>query len=187
MKTLEEIFQSFETGIRSAKATKPKAFLAGIGLDYNTQRIGFNSGQFHHRRPQELKDHFESLGLLTKSNAAVRGEEMEAYTVFGRYGIVFPLQDSTGRIVNFYALRFDMANPVEQYLNDEGIYPSYPHPYTKRLFITPTLMDCASLMQSKSLGNRDAVFALHNGELLTQHQQAITGLKELEEILIIKR
>lgn len=187
MKSLEEIFHSFETGIRSAKAIKPRAYLSGIGLDYNTLRIGFNSGQFHHRESAEVKKHYEQLGLLTKSSAAVRSEEMEAYTVFGRYGLVFPLQDSTGRIVNFYALRFDMASHVEQYLNTEGIYPAFPHPYTKRLLITPTLKDAASLLQSKALANRDAVIALHNGQLLPQHQQAITALKELEEILIIKR
>lgn len=187
MKTLENLFQSFENGIRSAKAIKPKQFLDSIGLDYNTQRIGFNSGQFHNGESVEVKKHYESLGVLTKSTAPVRDESMEAYTVFGRYGIVFPLFDSTGRIINLYAYRFDMASPQEDYLNDLGLYPNYPHPNTKRLFIVPTVIDAASLLQSRALENKEAVLALHDGKLLLQHKEAIAVLENLEEIILIKR
>lgn len=186
MKDLNQLFLSFETGIRSGKADKPKQYLKSIGLDYNNLRIGFNSGQFHHRETQEVKDHYEGLGVLVKSDVGVREKDMTAYTVFGRYGLIFPLTDRKGVIVNYYALRFDMATPQEDYLNGEGLYPSYPHTSTKRLFITPTLMDAASLLQSKALDQREAVLALHNGELLAQHLEAIESLKELEEIIIIK-
>jgi hypothetical protein len=187
MKTLETLFQSFETGIRNGKANKPKEYLKSIGLSYNELRIGFNSGQFHHRQGQEIKDNFERLGVLVKSIANVREEGMTAYTVFGSYGVVFPLVDRENTIVNYFAIRFDMATPVEQYLNDEGIYPSYPNGNTRRLFITPTLIDAASLMQSKALDHREAVMALHEGEFLIQHVEAIKGLKDLEEIIMIKR
>lgn len=186
MKTLENLFQSFETGIRFAKAVKPKEFLDRIGLDYNTQRIGFNSGQFHHGESAETKKHYESLGVLTKSNASVRNESMEAYTVFGRYGIVFPLFDSTGRIVNLFAYRFDRATPVEQYLNGQGIYPSYPAPTTQRLFIVHSVIEAASLIQSRIMENRDAVMALHEGKLLEHHYQAIKSITDLKEIIILK-
>lgn len=186
MKSLEEIFQSFETGIRSAKAVKPKKYLEKIELDYNTQRIGFNSGQFHHRATPEIKKHYENLGLLTKSNVSVREEDMEAYSVFGRYGIVFPLLDSTGRIVNLYAIRFEMASPLEQYLNDEGIFPSYPAPNTQRLLLVPSVIDAASLIQSRVMENRDAVMALHDGKFTETHRKAIQSITELKEILLLK-
>lgn len=186
MKDLNQLFQSFETGIRNGKAEKPKQYLKSIGLNYNNLRIGFNSGQFHHRENQDVKDHYERLGLLVKSDVGVREKDMVAYTAFGRYGLIFPLMDSAGQIVNYYAIRFDMANPQKDYLNDKGIYPNYPHTSTKRLFITPTLSDAASLLQSKALDQREAVVALHNGELLPQHLEAIESLKELEEIIIIK-
>lgn len=186
MKTLEKLFESFETGIRSSKATKPKEYLKGIGLDYTEMRIGFNSGQFHHNETQEVKDQFETLGVLKKSNAGVNKEDLTPYTVFGRYGVVFPLMNKENEIVNFFAVRFDMANPKEEYLNSEGIYPKYPNNNTKRLYITPTLMDCASLLQSKALENREAVISLHNGELMPQHFEVIKTLHELEEIIILK-
>lgn len=187
MKDLNDLYKSFEIGIRSAKATKPREYLQSIGLDYTDLRIGFNSGQFHHGKSQELKDHFESIGLLTKSDVGVRDDSMTAYKVFGRYGLIFPLVDRENMIVNYFAIRFDMATPVEQYLNKAGLYPIYPNPNTKKLFITPTLLDGASLLQSKALDQRESVLALHNGELLPQHIEAIRELKELEEIIIIKR
>ena len=46
METLETLFNSFEIGLRMPKATKPKAYLKTLGLDYSDLRIGFNSGQF---------------------------------------------------------------------------------------------------------------------------------------------
>jgi len=188
MKNLESLFRSFETGIRSAKALKPNAYLKEIGLDYSELRIGFNSGQFHHRKPQEMKDEFERLGLLTKIFAPVRWKtEMTSYTVFGRYGLIFPLLDKDNAIVNFFALRFDLDSPREEYLNDKGIYPAYPHTLTRRLYIVPTVIDCATLLQSGVLDQREAVIALHNGELLPQHEQAIKALHELDSIIIIKR
>lgn len=187
MKDLNEIFLSFEAGMRTAKAVRPKAYLHNIGLDYNTLRIGFNSGQFHHRVSQELKDHYENMGLLAKSNAAVRDDSMTAYTAFGRYSITFPLLDASGKIVNLFAIRFEMASPTEQYLNEDGLYPSYPHGNTRRLFIVPTVLDAASLLQSRAMENKEAVLALHEGKLLPQHIEAIRELRKLEEIIIIKR
>lgn len=184
--TLETLFQSFETGIRSSKAINTKEYLKSIGLDYAELRIGFNSGQFHHRETQEFKNDFEALGMLKKSDAGVRKEDLTAYTVFGRDGLIFPLMDKENRIVNYFALRFKLETPKQEYLNSEGIYPAYPSPLTKRLYLAPTVIDCASLMQSKVLENRDAVMAMHNGELLPQHIEAVKSLYELEEIIIIK-
>lgn len=186
MENLETLYQSFEMGIRMPKATKPREYLKSIGLDYNELRIGFNSGQFHHNRNQEFKDQCEALGLLKKSGVAVQKEEMTAYTVFGRYGIIFPLLNKQNEVVNYFAIRFDLDTPKEEYLNEQGIYPAFPHTLTKRLFLAPTLIDGASLLQSKTLENREAVISLHNGQLLPQHLQAIKSLTELEEIIILK-
>jgi hypothetical protein len=186
METLETLFQSFEMGIRMPKATKPKEYLKSIGLDYTELRIGFNSGQFHHNKDQDFKKRFEALGMLSKSEAGVNKEGLTAYTVFGRYGIVFPLVNKQNEIVNYFAIRFELDTPKEECLNQEGIYPNYPNPLTKRLFIVPTIVDGASLLQSKTLENREALMALHNGELLPQHLEAIKSLTELEEIIILK-
>ncbi|MNQ84347.1 hypothetical protein D3C85_994730 [compost metagenome] len=124
--------------------------------------------------------------MLKKSDAGVRQQDLTAYTAFGRYGLIFPLVDKENTIVNYFAVRFNLETPKEEYLNSEGIYPAYPNPLTKRLYLAPTVVDCASLMQSKALENRDAVMAMHNGELLPQHLEAVKSLCELEEIIILK-
>ena len=66
METLNTLFESFETGIRSGRTVKPKEYLKSIGLSYNDLRIGFNSGQFHHGVTQEVKEQFEALGVIKK-------------------------------------------------------------------------------------------------------------------------
>lgn len=186
MKTLDKLFESFETGIRNGKAVKPKEYLKTIGLSYNDLRIGFNSSQFHHRKEQQVKDQYEKLGVIRKSDAGVNKEGLTAYTVFGAYGLIFPLMDKSDEIVNYFAIRFELKTKATEYLNNEGIYPAYPSSLTKRLYLVQTVLDCASLLQSKTLENRESVMALHNGKLLPQHLEAIKSLQELEEIIIIK-
>lgn len=184
-KLLNELFASFCLGIRSKKSIKPREWLEQKGLNPLELSIGFNSGQFHHRKSEEFKSSYVRVGVLKESNAAVRSPELKAYTCFAAYSIVFPLMNEQHEIVNLFAIRFNMDKEKTEYLNEEGIYPSYPSPLTKRLFITSTVMDAASLIQSKVMENRDSVMALFDGELKEQHLLAIGQLKQLEEIIFI--
>lgn len=183
---LKQYFQSCVIGIRSFKATAPRIWLEERGLNYDDLQVGFSSGQFSHRKTETFKEGFIQVGILTPSTAAVRSPELRAYTCFGTYAIVFPLKDLKGDIINLYAVRIKTKIYKDEYLNDEGIYPSYPSPMTKRLYITSTVLEAASLIQSKVMENRDSVMALHNGELKEQHLLAIEQLKQLAEIIFIK-
>ncbi|MEY4963828.1 MAG: hypothetical protein RLZZ323_1147 [Bacteroidota bacterium] len=185
MENLDTIFQSFEIGIRSTKATKPREYLNSIGLDFNDIRIGFNSGQFYHRKDVKSKEIYLQLGLLSKSKSKVNSEYTCSYTAFGKYGIIFPLLNKNRQIVNLFAIRFDLNKPTTSYLNKQGIYPCFPSPLSKKLYIVKTITDCASLLQSRTLENRDAVIALHEGQILPQHIEAINSLYNLEEIILI--
>lgn len=185
-KLLSELFASFCTGIRSKKSIKPREWLEQKGLNHLELSIGFNSGQFHHRKSEEFKSSYLQLGVLKESSAAVRLPEMKAYTCFAAYSIVFPLMNEQQEIVNLFAIRFNKEKEKTEYLNEEGIYPNYPNPFTKRLFITSSVLEAASLMQSKVMENRDSVMALFEGELKEQHLLAIEQLKQLEEIIFIK-
>lgn len=183
VKTLTDLFRTFVTGIRSRKAVKPKEWLDKKGLSYETQQIGFNSGQFHHRTDEEFKKPFIENGMLKKSNAAVKSPELTPYTCFSPYSVVFPLKSANGDIVNLFTISCKNNNEKSQYLNDSGIYPSYPHLLTSRLFITKDVLDASSFLESKLLNNRDAVLALHDGELKEQHLKAISELNNLVEIV----
>jgi hypothetical protein len=184
IEALTNLFRTFVSGIRSSKAIKPKKWLKEKGLNYENLQIGFNSGQFHHRKSEEFKCTFIEIGVLTPSDAAVRAPELKAHTCFSPYSLVFPLKDERAQIVNLYAVR--CKNHKMEYLNDEGLYPCYPHPLTNRLYITNDVLDAASILESKILNNRDAVLALNNGELKEQHLSAISKLSQLKEIIIFE-
>lgn len=183
---LEALFRSFRTGISSKKAVAPRTYLDNRGLDFHQLEIGFNSGQFHHRKDEAFRKPYEKIGVLTKSKAATKTPDMTAYTCFGNYSIVFPLKDKDGRTINLYAIRIKKEPEQTVYLNEEGIYPNYPQPLTTRLFLTNNIIGAASILQSGILENRDAVIALDDGKYQQKHQQAIANLTQLEEIIIIQ-
>lgn len=183
---LEVLFRSFRTGINSKKAEIPRDYLEARGLDFSKLEIGFNSGQFHHRKDEAFRKPFEQIGVLTKSSAATKESDMTAYTCFGSYGIIFPLKDKNNHIVNLYAIRIKVKSEHAEYLNTSGIYPHYPHPLTKRLFITPTILDAASVLQSGVLENRDSIMALDDGKYKPKHYLVIECLQHLEEVIIIQ-
>ena len=176
---------SFNNGIRAAKSKDAKAWLESHGLSMDLTGIGFSSGQTHHRREQTFIDELLSIGFLTPSNAAVRSPEMKAYTAFGKEAIVFALKNDNQETVNFYGIRINVANQPDEHLNEEGIYPSHPHQLTERLFITDTILDAATLLESKFMNNRDAVIALHDGKMSDERYKAIDKLSQLKEIVFI--
>ncbi len=182
---LKMFFQSCVTGIRSFRAIQPREWLDLKGLNYNDLEIGFSSGQFSHRKSDEFKNQYVSIGLLIPSKAPVRESHLKAFTCFGTYAIVFPLKNEKGEIVNLYSIRIKSRKQPE-FLNSEGIYPAHPSPFTKRLFITSDVLSSASLLQAKVLENRESVIALFSGELRPQHIEAIRKLKQLEEIIFIQ-
>lgn len=184
-KPLEELFNSFRNGIFAAKSEKPRQFLDEIGLNHQYLEVGFNSGQFHHRKSDEFKAPFIELGMLIPSDAPVREPNMKGYSSFGDYGLIFPLKDKDGNIVNFYAHRIKLNPPRGEYLNDNGVYPSYPSSRTKRLFVTENVVDGATLMQSGAMENRDGVLALFDGKFSDEVVEAITEIEELEQIIFI--
>jgi len=182
---LKNLFMSFLTGMRAKKSTQPREWLERRELDYNDLQIGFNSGQFHHRKDEQFRRGYVDIGVLTESDAPVKEVGMKAYTCFGHYGIIFPLKDEQGEIVNLFAIRIKVKNENSAYLNQDGLYPNYPNQFTKRLFITQTIMDAASLLESKVLQRGDEVMALYEGELRPQHIEAIQKLNQLNQIIFI--
>lgn len=182
---LKNLYYSFLTGINNFKATAPREFLDNIGLDYQKLHLGFNSGQFHHRKSDEFKAPYIELGVLKVSDAPTREKDMVGYKVFGDYGVIFPLKDEADSIVNMYAYRIKLQTPKGEYLNDSGLYPTYPNKRSTRLILTDNVLDAASILQSDTLENRDAVIALNDGELTENIKSAIQNLVELEQVIIL--
>lgn len=186
-KTLTKLFASFTNGLRARKAIKPKQFLESKKLDYNKLEIGFNSGQFHHRKSENFRKPFIKEKILTKSTAPVNAPNRVAYTVFAKDSVVFPLMNKNKEIINYFATRFKLTQPVSLYLNEQGVYPHYPHSNAKRLFLTHNIYDAATILQSNALKNEDAVLALKDGEITDDILDAVASVKDLKSIQIVSK
>lgn len=184
---LEKLFQSFSTGMRNSKSKQPQAFLNKLKLDYKKLEVGFNSGQFHHRKDEAFRRPFVEVGILKPSKAPVNAPDRKAYTPFGNYAVIFPLRDVANNIVNFFAYRIKLASPTPEYLNDLGVYPSFPKELTERVFLVANVFEAATLLNSNALENRDAVLSLRNGVLDSELEQAIAVTTTLKEIVIVSK
>lgn len=179
---LEMVYNYASNGLRYGKSTKAREWLKEKKLSMDATMACFNSGQLHHRKEKEFKEALERIGFMKQSHVGVNCDSIP-YTVFGNFSIMFPLKNKENQIVNFYSV--NIKNEKTAYLNHEGFYPATPHEQTKRLFITDTVVDAATLLESKILDNKEAVIALHDGIFLNQHKQLIEGLKNLSEVIHI--
>lgn len=185
---LEKMFGSFRKGIFNSQPAKD--YCKQRNLDLEKLSIGFNSGQFHHgeRRDEALINNCLSVGLLLDRGLTSKTGE-KAYNVFGNKSLVFPLKNQENQIVSFYfrstVIARNEANSKHFYLkNRQGLYPNYPNPATKKLILTESIIDCASLLQIDEINKSYSLIACYGTNGLNEEiQKAILELTELEEII----
>jgi hypothetical protein len=170
---IRKIEKSLSHSVFSAFGDVPRAWLKQRGLTAEVSKAGFNSGQIHHRKPQQFLDELIEVGFLKETGGKARTGK-KAYTCFEPYAMVFPLVNEKGETVNFYGS--GVKSKKTRYMNEEGIYPVYPSLNTKRLFIVDGIIDAATLLESKVLKKDDSVMALMDGEYKTQHREVLKML-----------
>jgi DNA primase len=70
--------------------------------------------------------------------------------------------------------------------NREGLYPGYPSLQTKKLILTESIIDAASLLEQKEITSQYSILSLYGTNGLTdEHIKAITELPQLEEIILM--
>ncbi len=168
-------------GLRNPYSKVPRAWLAERGIISERTGAAFNSGQLHFDGDQKYQQQLVEIGFRKYSRKNSNGKD--GFKTFGNYGILFPLKNAKGNIVNFYAIRIKTDPAEHSLLNQEGIYPGYPHEMTTRLVVVTEIMDAVTLIESGALQNRDSLMLIPNGKLLTQHKEAITRLTTLQSIL----
>lgn len=184
---LEKMFQSFRKGIFNSPPAKD--YCKGRNLNIEKLNIGFNGGQFHHgtRRDETLINNCLAVGLLLDRNIISKTGE-KAFNVFGNKSIVFPLKNKENQIVSFYFRSIlDKKGANHFYLkNRTGLYPHYPDTATKKLILTESIIDCASLLQIEEITKNYSVLACYGTNGLNEEiQKAIQELPELEEIIFV--
>lgn len=180
---LAKVYEYACNGLRAGKSKQAKQWLKEKQLHSEQTMVCFNSGQLHHRKEVEFKEALERISFIKKSNVGTNCDSIP-YAVFGCFSMMFPLRNELNEIVNFYAI--GLRNKKNEFLNHKGLYPAYPHEKTKKLYITDNIVDCATIIESRVMDNREAVISLYDGVFLEQHVKVIQGLKNLSEVIQIK-
>ncbi|MBW2963129.1 CHC2 zinc finger domain-containing protein, partial [Mesonia aestuariivivens] len=182
---LGNMFQYFRNAVHNSKPAKQ--YLESRNLDFKKLEVGYNAGQFHHgqRRDETLIEQCVKYGLLMDKGLVSRSGN-KAYSVFGKWCICFALKDKENQITGLYfRSTLDKKTAKHFYLkNRQGLYPNYPNPNTKKLILTESIIDTASLLQIKTITDTYSILACYgtnglNAEILT----AIKDLQQLEEII----
>ena len=182
---LTNMFQYFKNAISNSKPAKE--YLQSRNLDNKKIEVGYNGGQFHHgtRKDENVIAQCLEYGLLIDKNILGRTGE-KAYNVFGKWGIVFALRNKENEVTGLY-FRSTLNEKESKHFylkNRAGIYPNYPKPTTKKLILTESIIDAASLLQIDEVTNNYSVLACYGTNGLNEEiQNAIKELKTLEEII----
>lgn len=188
---LTKLFGYFRNGVNSSKPAKD--YLASRNLDPSKMEaagvpVGYNSGQFHHgtRKDQTLIESCVKYGLLLDKGHVNNRTGEKAYSPFGKSCIVFALRNPQNQITGLYFRSTINDNQSRHfYLKDrQGLYPGYPEKNTKKLILTESIIDAATLLQQPEIAKEYTVLALYgtNG-FSVEHSAALGELKALEEVI----
>lgn len=171
----ERLNQSFTNGTFRGICSEAKKWLIEKQLTPQKVGAGYNSNQFHNRN-RDLVEELTGIGFLKKQGKSRYATQ--SYTSFGAMQITFPLRNEKNEVVNFCIV--EMKTGKHSFLNQEGIYPAYPHEKTKRLFIVVSVLDAATIIESGVLKETDSVMAMTDKKLTQEQKDAIKNLKHLK-------
>lgn len=182
--TLKKVFSYFETAFLASKPARDYA--TSRNLNIKTLTIGYNTGLFHHGKNNYLVESALQLGLLNKTNSG--------YSPFGLGSLVFALRDKQNQVTGMY---FRAVEPrpskfkgrhYEKHLylkNRLGLYPNYPKTETKKLILTESIIDAATLLQHREITAEYEILALYGTNGLTAEiKAALQELEFLEEVIL---
>lgn len=182
---LQNIFQYFKNAVHSSKSAQE--YLQSRALNFKQIEVGYNAGQFHHgtRKEESLINQCVEYGLLIDKGLTARSGD-KAYGVFGKYAICFTLKNKENQIVSLYFRSTINDKEAKHFYlkNRSGLYPNYPNPATKKLILTESIIDAASVLQIDEITENYSLLACYGTNGLNEEiQNAILDLKELEEII----
>lgn len=182
---LERMFTYFKNAIHNSKPAQE--YLQKRCLDFRNTEVGYNAGQFHHgaRKDETLIKECLGYGILLDLGLKARTGDT-AYKPFGKWCIVFALRNKANEIVSLY-FRSTLADKEQRHFylrNRQGLYPNYPKAETKKLIITESIIDAATLLEQEIIKTNYEILALFGTNGFTEeHQTAIRNLQQLEELI----
>jgi DNA primase catalytic core len=177
---LTKFFSYYKSGLpRSKKAVD---YLQSRCIDYKITDAAFNSGGLHgDAKHTNMVESMVKVGLL-------KARPDNGFTVWAKDCIIFPLKNIDNKIVSLYGRSITNNDDNRHFYlsNRSGLYPGYPSLQTKKLILTESIIDAASLLQQKEITEQYTVLSLYGTNGLTdEHQQSIIALPQLEEIILM--
>ncbi len=177
---LTKLFKYFTKALPLSK--KAVDYLQGRSIHYKQHETGYNSGDWHHKlNEKNFITSCDQYGLLKSKPAG-------GFTPWAKDCIIFPLKNQENKIISLYGR--SITNDTGQrhfYLqNREGLYTGYPALTTKKLILTESIIDAASLLQQKEITGQYSILSLYGTNGLTdEHIKVIIELPQLEEIILM--
>jgi DNA primase catalytic core len=180
MAVLTKLFKYFSKAL--PLTNKAVDYLSNRNINYRLHEVGYNAGDWHHKLNEA---HFikncVQFGLL-------KPLPLQGYSAWAKDCIIFPLKNADNKIISLYG-RSTTNNEDNRHFylsNRSGLYPGYPKAETKKLILTESIIDAASLLQQKEITAQYSVLSLYGTNGLTEeHRQSITALAQLEEIILM--
>jgi DNA primase catalytic core len=177
---LTKFFSYYKSGLpRSKKAVD---YLQSRCIDYKIIDAAFNSGGLHgDAKHTNLVESMKKIGLLKQ-------RPDKGFITWAKDCIIFPLKNIDNKIVSLYGRSITNNEDNRHFYlsNRSGLYPGYPSLQTKKLILTESIIDAASLLQQKEIAEQFTILSLYGTNGLTEeHTKAILELPQLAEIILM--
>ena len=169
-------------GSYQRSGSKVKSYVKSRGLE--GIELGYNYGKWHlhPKRTDAENQRAMSAGFLRSPL-----KQGNKYGVWARGALMFALRDRMGAVVSLYGRSIEGGG--HYYMKGGtrgGLYPKYPDVNCRKLILTESVIDAASLLRVSTVTERYEVLALYGTNSFSRdHRQALQGLKELEEVVLM--
>ncbi len=180
---LEKLEFTSSSSFKLSKPAQAYADLRGL-VACGGSPLNFLGVCFYQSWDEQQRAAAENIGLIKKYKE-------NTYSSAFKNRLIFFIRDNFGAPVSIYGRAIDVHNSVPHlYLkgDQKGLCPRYPSAATRRIILTESIIDAASILQlqqENSKLNDYEVLALHgvNG-YTTLHSEAIKELPNLVEIIL---
>ena len=131
--------------------------------------MGYHSGQL---MKSKLSEEAKAVGLIGESGKS-----------WAKNCVIFPLRNATGQLVSFYGRSLLKGHYYQS--GRCGLFPNYPSKVCKKLILTESIIDAASLLEVKALKQYEVLALYGTNGFTGEHERALLGCEELEEVVLM--
>ena len=158
VRAIDQIWKALKKSL--SKAERAKSYVKDRGL--KTINIGYHSGQLH-------KGKLSAEAVLT---GLVSGNK-----IWANQCLIFALKNALNQVVGFYGRSLEVGHFYQT--GRCGLYPKYPSRKARKIILTETNIDAASLLQIKILESYENLALFGCNGLTAEHQQALKNCEDL--------